>query len=78
MMVVSSSLSLKIENCPRRNPAVRYPPPTSSISVCFLEELQKQLLEQVELREKLEREFQNLKGKLNSAAVLFHYLGFYL
>uniref|UniRef100_A0A3B5BNB8 SKI family transcriptional corepressor 1b n=1 Tax=Stegastes partitus TaxID=144197 RepID=A0A3B5BNB8_9TELE len=29
--------------------------------VCLLEELQKQLLEQVELRKKLEREFQNLK-----------------
>lgn len=37
----------------------------------FLEELQKQLLEQVELRKKLEREFQNLKGKINSATVLF-------
>jgi len=28
------------------------------------EELQKQLVEQVELRKKLEREFQNLKGRL--------------
>lgn len=36
----------------------------SSVLVWFSEELQKQLLEQVELRKKLEREFQNLKGKL--------------
>lgn len=35
----------------------------------FAEELQKQLLEQVELRKKLEREFQHLKGKLISATV---------
>lgn len=34
-----------------------------NILICFLtEELQKQLVEQVELRKKLEREFQNLKG----------------
>lgn len=38
---------------------------------CFVEELQKQLLEQVELRKKLEREFQNLKGKLHVAAIYF-------
>lgn len=50
--------------------ASTFPPQKSPISVCFLEELQKQLLEQVELRKKLEREFQNLKGKLNSEAVL--------
>lgn len=35
----------------------------------FAEELQKQLLEQMELRKKLEREFQHLKGKLISATV---------
>ena len=29
----------------------------------FTEELQKQLVEQVELRKKLEREFQHLKGR---------------
>lgn len=29
----------------------------------IIEDLQKQLLEQVELRKKLEREFQSLKGK---------------
>lgn len=29
----------------------------------FAEELQKQLVEQVELRKKLEREFQHLKGR---------------
>lgn len=35
-----------------------------NILICFFltEELQKQLVEQVELRKKLEREFQNLKG----------------
>lgn len=32
------------------------------ISMVSTEELQKQLLEQVELRKKLEREFQSLKG----------------
>lgn len=46
------------------------PPQTSSIFVCFLEELQKQLLEQVELRKKLEREFQNLKGRLSHDSAL--------
>lgn len=39
------------------------------ICLFFAEELQKQLLEQVELRKKLEREFQHLKGKLISATV---------
>uniref|UniRef100_A0A3B3TZ53 SKI family transcriptional corepressor 1b n=1 Tax=Poecilia latipinna TaxID=48699 RepID=A0A3B3TZ53_9TELE len=37
------------------------PPLTLPLLPAFLEELQKQLLEQVELRKKLEREFQNLK-----------------
>lgn len=52
------------------DPKASLPPQTSSIFVCVLEELQKQLLEQVELRKKLEREFQSLKGKV-AATVLW-------
>uniref|UniRef100_A0A3B3YT45 c-SKI SMAD4-binding domain-containing protein n=1 Tax=Poecilia mexicana TaxID=48701 RepID=A0A3B3YT45_9TELE len=40
------------------------PPLTLPLLPAFLEELQKQLLEQVELRKKLEREFQNLKARI--------------
>lgn len=36
---------------------------------CFSEELQKQLVEQVELRKKLEREFQHLKGRKKGSKV---------
>lgn len=35
----------------------------SDTFLAFSEELQKQLVEQVELRKKLEREFQHLKGR---------------
>lgn len=52
------------------DPKASLPPQTSSIFVCLLEELQKQLLEQVELRKKLEREFQNLKGKRAATVLL--------
>lgn len=38
------------------------PPSFTSHSLPFTEELQKLLLEQMELRKKLEREFQSLKG----------------
>lgn len=38
----------------------------------ILEELQKQLLEQVELRKKLEREFQSLKGKQQQCFTSLH------
>lgn len=37
----------------------------------FAEELQKQLVEQVELRKKLEREFQHLKGRTKVSLVVF-------
>lgn len=48
--------------------------PADENNVMFLvvappEELQKQLVEQVELRKKLEREFQHLKGKASIYAV---------
>lgn len=39
------------------------------MSFVFTEELQKQLVEQVELRKKLEREFQHLKGRTQSESV---------
>lgn len=47
--------------------------PLDNLYFCLiLEELQKQLLEQVELRKKLEREFQSLKGKQQQCFTSLH------